>query len=198
MKAPPSPLGQPTPLVEAVELRAPEASIGGNGEARVGHAEWAEQPPPHHLAQRRILHPRHQQTQQIGAGAVVERRPRLGDQGKSGQSGDPVVGRHLAVDLATERVRVGTSERTSAEGGVGEAGAVRQQILERDRPLGGIGRVQRPVRITQHAHVRELGRPATDRIVQGEAPFLEQRQGDDRRDRLGDRSDPEQCVALDR
>jgi hypothetical protein len=167
-------------------------------EARVRHPQRLEQPASHHLAERRVVDSCQQQSEQVGRVAVMERRPRLADQWKGCEPGDPVVGRDVAVDVGAERVRVGASQRPTREVGVGEAGAVGQQILERDRPKGRIGRVERPLRVAQHPHAGELRRPAADRVVQREAPFVEERQRDDRRDRLGHRRDPEQRIALDR
>jgi hypothetical protein len=74
---------------------------------------------------------------------------------------------------------------------------MRQEIAERDRTHRLIGRVERSLRIAQHAQVRELRRATRNRIVQRESSLVEQDQGRDGRDRLAHRRDAEDGVALD-
>jgi hypothetical protein len=61
---------------------------------------------------------------------------------------------------------------------------VGQEIAERDRPLRRVRLVQGPVRIAKDAKVGELRSVARDRLLQGEAPFVEQHQGGHGRHRL--------------
>ena len=81
---------------------------------------------------------------------------------------------------------------------IGQSRAMRQEIAERDRACGLVCLVQRSLRITQHAHARELGRTSRDRLVEVKASFVEHRQRRDGGRGLGHRRDAEDGVALDR
>jgi hypothetical protein len=75
---------------------------------------------------------------------------------------------------------------------------VGQQIVERDGAGSGHGVVERSIDRAEHAGVLELRRPCCDRVVEREAPLLEQLQRCRARDRLAQRRDAEDRVALER
>ena len=72
----------------------------------------------------------------------------------------------------------------------------RQQVPERDRPLGGHGVVERAVSPGQHPPRSELGQELVDRVVEPEHALLDQDEGGDGGDRLRHRRDAEDRVRL--
>ena len=79
--------------------------------------------------------------------------------------------------------------------GEADAEAEGEQVVQRDRPLGGDRVVERAVRGAQHAAVRQFGQPALDRVVQPDPPLLDQEHRSGGGDRLGHRGDAEDGVA---
>ena len=116
--------------------------------------------------------PRDEQAKQIGRVAIVQCGAGLVDQRQGGKSCDPIVGRHLAVDIAAKRLCVGLRDGTGMLGPIGEARAVRQQVLKGNRPFGRDSLVERPRGRAQDAHVRKLWGPAprSDRSARNGPP----------------------------
>jgi hypothetical protein len=124
----------------------------------------------------------------------VQRAAGLIDQRQIGKARDPLVRRDVTIDVAAERIGVGAAEWTRPEAAVGQPRSMRQQIVDRDLPVGRYRAVERPGRRPQHAHRR----PSRDRIVERDPPLLEQHQRGNRRDRLRHRRDAENRVGFDR
>lgn len=82
--------------------------------------------------------------------------PGLIDQRQGGELRDPLIGAEGVVDRPSERLGAGASDRTTMKFAVGEPRTVRQEIAERDRPLGRVRLVQRTTRIAQNANTCEI------------------------------------------
>ena len=70
----------------------------------------------------------------------------------------------------------------------------RQQVAQRDRPAGGDGVVDRPAHRAHDDRSRQLRQEVAHRVVEPDRAVGDERQGERRRHRLGDRRDPEQRV----
>ena len=80
-------------------------------------------------------------------------------------------------------------------GAIGNAGGVRQQILERDGALGGSDRQPRAVLVLgSHRGLGEGRDPLAGLVVEGELAFFHQLQDGHAGERLGLRGDAELCV----
>ena len=75
--------------------------------------------------------------------ATVERGAGLVDERQGSKPRDPIIGRHAAVDIATERLAVSRREGARPKGPVRDALPVGQQVLEGDRPFRRDGLVER-------------------------------------------------------
>ncbi len=79
-----------------------------------------------------------------------------------------------------------------------EPHAEREQVVDGDRPLGRHGVVEWSVEAAEHASIGELGEELVHRAAQLEHPVLDEDHRRGGRDRLGQRGDPEDRVALER
>src|SRR6185312_17211078 len=76
--------------------------------------------------------------QQVGSAAIVHGAPGLSDERQVREPRDPVIRRHVAVDIAAQRLTVGGGDRSLMEVGVSQARTMGQQVFERD---GAVQRV---------------------------------------------------------
>ncbi len=116
-------------------------------------------------------------------------------QRQSGQGLHPGVRRLVDRQHVPQRLLVRIGDRADGGEVVGQARPVREQVVEGDRARGVIDLVQRSLRVLQHLHVGELGRPLGDRVVQLELALFHQHQRRHGGHRLGHRRDPEQGVS---
>ena len=115
-----------------------------------------------------------------------------------GQPGD-LVGNRLQASLIDTSSSIASIQAPVARGhaGVGEAGRMRKEIPDRDRPVGGhggdvfarviLGKAQDP-------HVLQLGQVLFHRVVQAELALLDEHHHRDTGDRLGHRGDGEDRI----
>src|SRR5262249_20983990 len=76
------------------------------------------------------------------------------------------VWRQRVVDLRPERLRMGASDRTAMKLAVGQAGAMREQIAERDRTRRLVGLIEWTIGGSQHPRARHLRCALRDRGVE--------------------------------
>jgi hypothetical protein len=81
---------------------------------------------------------------------------------------------------------------------IGQTGAMRQQIAERDRARRLVCLIEWTLWIAQHAQARQFGCALRDWLVEIETPFVEKRQRAHGRDWLRHRGDAEDRVAFNR
>ena len=180
-------------------LRGP---VGG-----VEHPEWLEQPCAEHLVERLPGGARHQHAQHRGAGVVQPALAGLGNQRQRAEARDPDICVRLRYPVRradrrqTELLLGGGHDwprRTRGEhlGRQAEAEREREQIASRDRARRRHGLLQTAVGAFQHLAIGQFGEQPVDRVVDPQQSFLDHRERRRRGDRLGDRRDPEQRVAL--
>src|SRR5918999_2969557 len=128
--------GQATLVIETTQRRAPITLRRRHRKPRVVHAERPEYPLLQHGAQGRAVESRQKKSEQVCRVAIVKAGTRLVDQRQRRQARDPLVRCEGIVDVGAERVRIRTTDRATLKIAVGQTGAVRQQIPERDRPCG--------------------------------------------------------------
>ena len=184
----------------------PVQLLRGHREPGVGHSQRIEDALPQHRLQIAAAGPRQQHAQHLG-GRVVEpplarlvherQRPerrhppvRIVGDGRPGRPADAVQAQRCLGPL--DRIAAGRRHHRS------EAEPEAEQILDRDRPMGGHGVVELGVDRAQHAAVGELRQQLVDRLLQPQQALVDQRQRRRRGDRLGQRGDPEDRVALQR
>ena len=129
----------------------------------------------------------------VGGQTVVPAGAGVVDQGKGRDDLDALLEiRSPAPVEGVEAAPVQRIDRRVAEDAVGEAGRVGQQVADQDR-----ARRRAEVPVVVHLHVGEGRDDAGKRIVQREAPFLDEDHRGDARDRLGHRVDAEDVVGLE-
>src|SRR5215831_18402399 len=151
--APCSPLRQPTGVVKTVCRGPAMLVLWRNDEAGVLHTEWAENTPLENRPERAAFDSRDQESKQVRRSPVIHRASRLVNQRQTGESPNPVVGSHIAVDIAAERFAISSRDGTSMKASVGQAGSMGEQVFERNGVGAVLRFVQRTVRRLQDAHL---------------------------------------------
>src|SRR5512138_3765721 len=92
---------------------------------------------------------------------------------------------------------MGSSDGTAMKVAVRQTRAMREQIAEGDRTRCLVRLIEWTIRVAQHPHACQLGCVFLDRLVELEAPFIDQRQRTHTRDRLRECGYSKDRIALD-
>src|SRR5262249_27003901 len=133
---------QTTLMIETAQPRAAIPLLRRDGEAGVTHSEWRKDSSIQHCAQWGALEARDQEYQQVGCETVVKPSAPEVNQRQRRHAPHPRVWRERVVDLRAECLRMGASDRAGMKVAIGQTGAMRQQIAERDRTPRLVGLIE--------------------------------------------------------
>ena len=188
----------------AYSVGQPADPVGSHDEAGVAHAQRFEEAVLEKDAQWLACRARDQNAEHERGRVVLPPLARLVHQGQRCEVSDPVVG---VVRRARVRLRHGELKflrtlddriRRIKPRGLDDDEAIarpkRQQILARDRAVGGNGLVDRAVHALQHAAGGQLGEQPGDRLVQRQPAVIDQEHRRGSKDGLGHRRDAKDRV----